>query len=222
MDIKALKDKLGDETFGQLETYVNDLIGQRDAAKKESIDGRKGLKSQVEQLNALKTKLFDKLGIDDDADIDALPDAAGQAEAIKQFEAKMKRLERELGDKSKAFDELQGKHRGSIQQIAIQQALRGQEWVDSEIAETLLGSRVEWDGDEVFYKTEKGLVPLADGVKLLTEQKPHLLKSAGTAGSGQRQAGGTGAAKQISRAQFESLAPSDQMQHVKDGGTVTD
>lgn len=195
MKIDDLKDKLDDATFDSLKSYVDDLIGQRDAAKRESIDGRKSLKAEVEQLRKIKADLFDKLGLDGDADIDALPDAIGQADAVKQFETKLKRMERDLTEKSKAFDELQGRYRSNLQQVAVQQALRGQEWFDADAAELLLSSKVEWDGDDVFYKTDKGLVPLVDGVKLLTEQKPHLLKSAGTAGSGQRTAGGAGDVK---------------------------
>ena len=191
MKLAVLQDKLDDATFTELTTYVDELIGQRDAAKKESIDGRKNLKAELEQLRGLKTKLFDKLGIDDEADIDTLPDAKGQAEAKLQYETKIKRLERELNDKSQAYAGLEAKHKDNLKQVAINQALRGQEWVDAEIAETLLNTRVEWDGDEVFYKTDKGMVPLADGVRLLTEQKPHLLKAAGTAGSGHRASGAT-------------------------------
>ena len=189
MKIEELKDKLDDVTFTSLKSYVDELIGQRDVAKRESIDQRKNLKAEVEQLRKVKADLFEKMGLDDDADIDALPDAKGQADAVKQFETKFKRMDRELTDKSRAFDELQGRYRSNLQQVAVQQALRGQEWYDADAAELLLSSRVEWDGDDVFYKTDKGLVPLVDGVKLLTEQKPHLLKAAGTAGSGQRGAG---------------------------------
>jgi hypothetical protein len=51
MDLAVLKDRLGDQ-YDALETYVNTLIGQRDAARKESIDGRKALKAENEALKA--------------------------------------------------------------------------------------------------------------------------------------------------------------------------
>lgn len=195
MKIDDLKEKLGDETFNELKGYIDDLVGQRDAAREESIKGRKGLKAQVAELQALKTKLFDKLGIDEEDDIDDLPDAKGQADALKQYETKLKRLEREATEKAKALEDLQSVRRKDLQQIAVGKALRGQEFNDPEVAELLIASKVEWDGDDIFYKTDKGLVPLEDGVKLLTEQKPHLLKSAGKAGSGHRQPGGAGGQK---------------------------
>ena len=33
MDLETLKDALGDEKFAALKTYVDDLTGQRDAAR---------------------------------------------------------------------------------------------------------------------------------------------------------------------------------------------
>ncbi|HRF88774.1 MAG TPA: hypothetical protein PK244_09300, partial [Pseudomonadales bacterium] len=98
MDIEQLKEKIGDESFSELSGHIADLTGQRDAARAESISGRKALKAEVETLRNTRAKLFERLGLDDDADIDALPDAKGQAEAAKQYEQKLKRIERELAD----------------------------------------------------------------------------------------------------------------------------
>jgi hypothetical protein len=195
MKIDDLKEKLDDETFEQLNSFVDGLIGQRDAARQESISGRKGLKQQVEQLTALKTALFDKLGIEEEADIDSLPDAKGQADALRQYEVKLKRMERELTDKTQALTDIQTARRKDAQRLAINDALKGQEFTDPEVAELLIANKIEWDGDELFYKTDRGLVPLVDGVKLLTEQKPHLLKAVGTAGSGHRSTSGAGGIK---------------------------
>jgi len=97
MNIEELKEALGDKYDG-LKSYVDDLIAQREAARNESINGRKTLKARVNELEALQTKLFDKLGVETVEDIESLPDGKGQAEAMKQFEAKVKRLERELAE----------------------------------------------------------------------------------------------------------------------------
>jgi hypothetical protein len=220
MNLEKLKEKLGDETFAELKAHVEDLTGQRDAAKRESIDGRTGLKAEVEALRGLKAKLFDKLGLDDDADLDALPDAKGQAEAVRQFEAKFKRLERELGEKSKSFNDLTAKHRANLRDVAISKALNGQEFIHREAAEALIERRVEWDGDEIFYKTDKGMIPLGDGVKLFAEQNPALLKAAGTAGSGHRQTGGAGG-KSMTRVEFEALPPQQRVEAAKAGIQLT-
>ena len=124
MDIEPLKEKLGDETFAKLQTYVNDLTGQRDAARSESITGRKGLKAQLEAAQAAQAKLLEKLGIDSIDEIDTLPDTKGAAEAVKQYEAKMKRLERERDDAAKARDEAAGKYRQTLQRAAVAELAR--------------------------------------------------------------------------------------------------
>lgn len=102
MNIETLKGKIADDEFKALSDHLADLTGQRDAARQESIDGRKKLRADVDQLRGIKVKLYEKLGLDDDADLDALPEVRGQAEAAKQVEARMKRLERDLADANKA------------------------------------------------------------------------------------------------------------------------
>lgn len=223
MKLETLKDKLGDEYAG-LESYVNDLIGQRDAARKESQEGRKALKAKVESLEALKTRLFEKLGLDVEEDIDALPDARGQAEAVKQFETRVKRLETELKTKTETLATLETKHRAARLDAALGQALGGHEFVDREVVEDYLRRRVEWQDDQMSYKTDQGaLIPLAEGVTLLAQTKPHLLKTPGARGSGYnpnpQQGQGRAALK---RAEFEALNPAARIEHVKAGGTVTD
>jgi hypothetical protein len=184
MDIDKLKDKLGAE-FDPIKHYIDDLIGQRDAARKESIDGRKALKTEVEQLRTLKAHLFEKLGLDPDADPADLPDVKGQAEAARQFEARVKRLERELADKSKALDEATARHRQLRQQAGITKALTAHEFIDRELVESFVSNRVDWEDDIPFYRTDDGKrVPLDEGVKLIASTRPHLLKAQGAGGSG--------------------------------------
>ena len=113
MDIDALKDKLGDETFAKLKAHVDDLTGQRDAARNESINKRKALQTENETLKAFKSKALEKLGVDSDEDLDALPDAKGQADAAKQFEAKLKKAERERDEAKAAAEAVAGQLRGS-------------------------------------------------------------------------------------------------------------
>ena len=183
MNLEDLKDKLGDD-YDALSQYVTDLIGQRDAARKESIDGRKGLKAEVEKLRMLKAQLFDRLGITDDDELDALPDLKGQAEAAKVYEAKLKRMERELGDKAKALTAAETKYRESQQAALLARAMQAHDWVDRDVVELAIKSRIEWEDDTPFYRTDKGPVSLDDGVKLFATEKPTLLKSHGAGGSG--------------------------------------
>jgi hypothetical protein len=197
MDIAKLKDKLGDETFASLQGYVNDLIGQRDTAREESINGRKKLKTDLEKAQATAAKALEKLGVENADDLDALPDAKGQAEALKQYDAKLKRAERERDEAKKLADEASGKFRGSLQKAAIAEALGGHEFIARDIVETFVSQRLTWEGDELLFKSDDGkLIPVKDGVAGIAKTRPELLKPTGTGGAGVRQSnaggGGTG------------------------------
>lgn len=224
MDLDKLKEPLGEATFAELSTYIADLTGQRDTARKESIDGRRTLKARVTELETQRSKLFERLGIDSDEDIDALPDAKGQAEAVKQFEAKMKRLEREAADKDKALQDLSAKHRGTVQQAALSRAMADHAFIDRDLVESYVGQRLAWEDDALLYRTEDGkLLDLAEGVKLLASTKPHLLKAQGAGGSGYAGSRGNGnGAKTMTRAEFQALPPDKQMAAIKEHATLTD
>jgi hypothetical protein len=202
MDISKLKDKLGDETFAELQGYVNDLTGQRDAARQESITGRKKLKDDLAAAQALATKALEKLGVENAEELESLPDAKGQGDALKQLQTKLTRAERERDDAKKAADEAVGKHKGSLQKAAIAEALGGHEFVARDIVETYVGQRLTWEGDDLLFKTDDGkLVPVKDGVAGLAKTRPELLKAAGTGGPGVRQtsAGSGGGTNDLSK-----------------------
>lgn len=183
MDLAVLKDLLGDQ-YDALETYVNTLIGQRDAARKESIDGRKALKAENEALKAAKATLFEKLGLDDETDLATLPDAKGQAEAVKQFEARVKRLEKDLADTTKQRDDGQQRYRQVLAEKEMQKALAHHAFVDQELVEDYVKSRLVWDDDALMYRHGETPMALDEGVKLLVKDRPHLLKQAPAGGSG--------------------------------------
>ena len=225
MDIDGLKEKLGDETFAKLKTHIDDLTGQRDAARQESISGRKALKEERDKLKTFRDRALEKLGIDSDEDLDALPDAKGQAEAVKQYEAKLKRIERERDELKAAKEAADGALRGSRQKAALAEALGKHEFAARDVVETFVSARLVWEGEDLFFKADDGkAVSVADGVAGLAKSRPELLKTTGAGGAGFRQAnaGGGGSAKQLTRADFEALAPAQRMAHVKAGGQVVD
>lgn len=193
MDIEQLKDKLGDETFAKLKAHVDDLTGQRDAARNESINKRKALQTENEGLKAFRAKALEKLGVDGDEDLDALPDAKGQADAAKQFEAKLKKAERERDEAKAAKEAADGKLRGSQQKAVIAEALGRHEFVARDVVEAFVAPRLVWEGDEIMFKADDGkLVAVSDGVAGLAKSRPELLKPTGTGGAGARTGGGTG------------------------------
>jgi hypothetical protein len=224
MDISTLKEALGDEKFTSLQGYVNDLIGQRDAARNESITGRKKLKTDLDAAQALAAKALEKLGVDSADDLYALPDAKGQGEALKQLEAKLKRAERERDDAKKVADDASGKYRGSLQRAAIAEALGGHEFIARDVIETYVSQRLQWEGDDLLFKSDDGkLIPIKDGVAGIAKTRPELIKSSGTGGAGVRQAnaGSGGQGKSMTRAEFEAMPPAQRVEQAKAGVTLT-
>lgn len=227
MDLDALKGKtLDDATHAALAAHVATLTEQRDAARQESIAGRKGKDAKLKELSDLNTKLMEKLGIDAPDEIDNLPDAKGQAEAVKQFEAKLTRAQRELAEKAKALDELSGRYSTERRERAIAEAVGKHPFIDAEDARALIFGRVKQEGDDLLFTTPEGkLVPLADGVAWMAKTKLHLVRAAGDGshGSGFKGAkpGETGG-KTMTRSAFDALPQIDRKTFATSGGQVVD
>jgi hypothetical protein len=184
MDLQSLKEPLG-ERFAELEQYVTSLIEQRDAARKESQSGRQGLKAKAETAEANLARVMEKLGIETLEELDALPPAKGQAEALKQLETRLKALDAAAKAKDQALADLTTKHRQTVLAAELSQALNAYEFIDRDLVESYLRQKLTWDEDQVRYQDEKGvLLPLTEGVTHLATSKPHLLKQPGARGSG--------------------------------------
>lgn len=224
MDIETLKEALGDEKFSALKTYVDDLTGQRDAARNESITGRKGLREKLTKLEADQAALLEKLGLDSLDDLASLPDAKGAAEAAKQYEAKLKRLERELNETKTAREQVEGKYKGTLQRAAVAEALGGHEFIARDLVETYVGQRLVWEGEDLLFKADDGrLMPIKDGVAGIAKTRPELLKpTTGSGGAGVRQgnAGGNAGAKTMTRAEFEAMPPAAKVEAARAGVTL--
>lgn len=222
MDISKLKDKLGDETFAELERHIGDLTGQRDTARTESINGRKKLRDDLSAAQTLAARAMEKLGVDSADDLDTLPDAKGQGEALKQFETKLKRAERERDEARQAAETASGKYRGSLQRAAVAEALGGHEFVARDVVETYIGQRLVWEGEDLMFKTDAGsLVSVKDGVAGVAKARPELLKPSGTGGAGVRQGNAGGGAKTMPEAEFNAKPPQEQSRLMADGYTLT-
>lgn len=223
MDIEKLKDKLGDETFSELKAYVSDLSGQRDTARNESINGRRKLKEDLAAAQALAQKALEKLGVESADDLDTLPDAKGQADALKQLGTKLTRAERERDEARKAAEEATGKYRSSLTRAAVAEAMGGHEFVARDLVETYVSQRLVWEGDELYFKSDDGKpIPVKDGVAGLAKTRPELLKPAGTGGAGVRQSNaGSAGGKSMSEAEFDAKAPAEQARLMNEGITLT-
>lgn len=200
MDIESLKGKTLDEAlFKQLSAHVEGLStraetaeGKARTAQKESIEGRK-------QLKAERDAAFEKLGVTTAEELETLEAPKGQAEALKQLDAKVKRAERERAEAQAALQDVQGKYAADRRSLAVREALAAHQFVDMDDARAVFEGRVVAEGDDLLFKTAEGkLVPLQDGAAWLAKTKTHLVKApaAGQQGSGFKGgAGGTGGVK---------------------------
>lgn len=184
MDLETLREPLGDK-FEPLKEYVSTLEGQRDQARQESISGRKTLKSENESLKQQNIDLLEKLGIESFDELESLPDAKGQADAVKQLETKNKRLETDLADKQSQIETMLKQQRDDAFQRELSDAI-GDRFVDSEIVGQAMRSSVEFDGETPFIRRGDKLMPVKDAVDALAADKPQLVKSSGAGGSGYR------------------------------------
>lgn len=186
MDLDALKGKqLDDQTLSELKQYVGDLTGQRDAARKESIEGRKTLRAERDDLAGLRDRLLAKLGIDSPDELDGLPDAKGQAEAVRQYEARLKKAERDYQQAVTERDGLRTKHRQTLLDAEIHRAIASQDWADSELAELMLRAKTSVDDEgNITWQADGKSLSLAEAAKTIATAKPLLLKSTRAGGSG--------------------------------------
>lgn len=192
MDLSKFKDKLGGD-FDALKDYVDDLVAQRDTARRESIDGRKTLKSKAESQEALINRMFERLGIGSAEELDSLPDAKGQADAMRQLEARIKRAEREKEEAVRGRSEIETRYRESRKAAAISQAVSKHPFIDPDTAALLIGHRAKFEGDDLFYEGDGGkLIPIDEAAAMVASSKPHLVKAQGGTGSGYRDGGGGG------------------------------
>jgi hypothetical protein len=225
MDLSKFKGKtLDGETLTELQAAITahaDTLESRalkaeEKARKaaqESIDGRKG-------KDAVIAKALEKLGIDSPDDLDNLPDAKGQAEALKQNEVVIKRLTRERDEAVKARDDMSGKYSAERRERAIAEQVAKHPFIDSDDARALIGARVRQEGDELLFAGADGKsVPLADGVAWMAKTKLHLIKPAGDGGKGSGvKSGASGdSAKTMTRSEFDALDPAARHTAIKSG-----
>ena len=186
MNLESLKGKTLDaELFEQLAEHVAGLNsraetaeGKARTAQKETIEGRK-------QLKAERDAAFEKLGVTSLDELEALPDGKGASDAARQFEAKLKRAEREKAEAMAALQDLQGKYTKDRRDLALEKAIASQPFIDSEDARALLERRIKAEGDDFLFETTDGkLVTLADGAAFIAKTKAHLVKAPGNGATG--------------------------------------
>ena len=197
MDIDALKGvKLDDTLHAQLSAFVASAIARAEAAetkyraaKKEGAESQKGIAAE-------RDAAFEKLGITDADELEALPSGRGAGDAAKQYEAKLKKAEREKAEALASLNDLNSKYVKDKRDLAIERAIGAQGFIDPEDARAILERRIKSEGDDFLFETADGkLVPLSDGAAFIAKTKPHLVKAPqGRSGSGAKPGDFSGAA----------------------------
>ncbi len=190
MDLEQLKEKLDTEEFDALKKHVDDLTGQRDQARDESINKRKTLKTENEKLKQTQADLMERLGLESIDDLEQLPDLKGAAESEKQYQARIKRMERDMAERDEKIKDLDGRYRGQMLDVQLSRALGKHEFLDTDLVGDYLKARVVWEEDSPMVEADGKTVPLEEGAAWLAQTKPHLLKAAGAGGSGHVPKGG--------------------------------
>ena len=197
-DLDTLKDKLPSETLEKLKAHVDELSTRAETAEekartasKESIQGRKTLKAE-------RDAAFERLGVTTMDELEALPDAKGQADAAKQADAKLKKAERERDEAIAARDTAAGTLKGLQRESSLAKAMDGIKFKHPADVRALLMPRVVEDGEELRFKTDDGkLVPLGEGAAWFAKTRPDYVEAAEAAGesSGFKGTGGGGGGK---------------------------
>lgn len=224
MDLEQFREALGEEKFSELETIFGDLKGQRDQARNESISGRKKLKSDLQTLTEQRQTLLEKLGVDDFDAVESLDlDVQGSAEVAKQFEAKLKRAERERDSAIAERDTMKSDNLGLKKKGILNSALGGHKFIANDVVESFVSNRLVWEGDDLYYKQEDGnLVTVQDGVAQIAKSRPELLEATGAGGAGVRpgNTGSNAGQTTISRKDFEARPHDERAELVKSGVTI--
>lgn len=221
-DLETLKEKLDSETLTALGNHFAEVEGKLKTVRKKA-DTADSATAKAAQLEA---RILEKFGIESLDDLDNLPDpkaAKGNDDAIKQFENKLKRFERERDEALKAKDTLIAQMTQARKQAAIAQAIQSGGFHDTESAELLLSRSIEQLDDEFVFRTKDGRhIPLSDGAKLIATERPHLVNKIpqGT-GSGFRDAGGKNS-KTMTQAAFDALKPTERYKAMAEGITLTE
>lgn len=228
-DFDKLKGKtLDDAMLSEIKTAFEAESTRAETAEDKA---RKAAKESISHRTTLKAErdaAFEKLGVSTMEELEALPEAKGQAEAAKQLESKLKKAERERDDAIKARDQAAGTLKGLTREQSIAQALDGLKFKNPADVRVLLQSRVVEEGDELRFKTDDGkLVPLKEGAAWFAKTRPDYVEPSGDGGGGSgfkgsKGAGGGDNRKTMTRAQFDAADHAQRSEFAKAGGQVVE
>lgn len=188
-DLDALKDALG-EHYAPVRDHIAGLQSAADLSRREAERLRTELATARTNHDALKTErnaAFDKLGVTDFADLEAIKDTQGSAEQVAQLNAKLKRYEAEIRDRDSKLDAAQTSIRDLRRDGLLDKQLRKHEWAEgnADLVKAYFQPRIAAEGDDWIVRNEDGsTVTVEDAFTQFAAEHPGLLSSKGTPGGG--------------------------------------
>ncbi len=167
--------KISEEAAKAIDAEVSKIIKE---ARDEAASWRvkyKELNQTYEEVVSSKTSLEEQLKSLDERIKKAKEE--GKKELVKELEAQKQEKE----ELSKKLAELENTSKALRIENALNKALNNYEVIDPEVVAEVLKAKLDVIDGEVKFKDGKSL---EDGIKEFFENKPHLLKAKGNAGSG--------------------------------------
>lgn len=180
MDLDKLKGKpLDDEAIASIQAHIDGLSEKATQAEAKARKAAKDSGDGAKAIKAERDAAFAKLGIESADELDDMPDAKGQADAAKQFEKQIKKLQTDLATRDKELGEVKALTAAQKRESILTKAISKHSFIDADDAAALLGLRVKQDGEDFLFDSGDGkLVPVEDGAAWLAKTKPHLVKAA--------------------------------------------
>jgi hypothetical protein len=217
-------------TVATISRLNGEAKGHRERAERaeEMLKGFEG----IEDAEAARKALSVLKNLDDKKLVDAGEVDRVKTEAIKAVEDKYAPIVKERDKLQAAL--VSEKIGGSF---ARSKLIADKLAIPADLVQARFGEHFKLDGENVVAYDKSGnklfsranpgeLATFDEALEMIVEQYPYrdsILKSSGASGGG-AQGGGNGGAvsKALPRAQFEALSPTQQMAHVKGGGSITD
>jgi len=216
------------ESIEELDDTQKDLYSEKDGRYILNIEGMpepedtSGLKNKLDELmsetKAAKQKARELEAQRQKADEDAAKEKGEFKTLWEQAQQRLQEKDEELAQ----FNQKIQQRDINIAANTIGQSLAKTDAKRAEVLSDYAQKFAKHNGDKVEFIVGGVAVTEAELMAHLSKEYPFLVDGSNASGGGAQSASGSGASKQMNRADFERLAPAKQMAFVKDGGTIED